>query len=147
MTDLFHVLPDFPTNNYTHLIPSLERHHISTTDLLTLDALEVAKRARLPLLDLRRLADHILSTLQDDLGIEKSNPSEYDVGAHAPKPAPVQTTMRSFGREVTSQRPTISTLDRSLDEAIGGGIPTGYVTEIVGERYHPHHEISVLLLG
>ena len=147
MTDLLYVLPDFPTNNYTHLIPSLERHYISTTDLLTLDALEIAKRARLPLLDLRRLADHILSTLQNDLGLEKSKPSQYDVGAHAPKPAQVQTTLRSSGREVTAQRPTISTLDRSLDDAMGGGIPTGYVTEIVGERYDPHHGISVLLLG
>ena len=146
MTDLLHVLPDFPTNSYTHLIPSLERHHISTTDLLTLDALEIAKRARLPLLDLRRLAHHILCTLQNDLGLEKSNPSEYDVELHAPKPAQVQTALSSAGREVTAQRPTVSTLDRSLDDAIGGGIPTGYVTEIVGERYEPQFEIFVLFL-
>ena len=147
MTDLLHVLPDFPTNNYTHLIPSLERHHISTTDLLTLDALDIAKRARLPLLDLRRLADHVLSILQNDLGLEKSSPSERDIQAHAPKPAQVQTTLRSSGREMTAQRPTISTLDRSLDDAVGGGIPSGYVTEIVGERYDPHHETSILLLS
>lgn len=147
MTDLLHVLPDFPTNNYTHLIPSLERHHISTTDLLTLDALDIAKRARLPLLDLRRLADHVLSILQNDLGLEKSSPSEYDVQAHAPKPAQVQTTLRSSGREMTARRPTISALDRSLDDAVGGGIPSGYVTEIVGERYDSHYEISVRLLS
>ena len=147
MTDLLHVLPDFPTNNYTHLIPSLERHHISTTDLLTLDALEIAKRARLPLLDLRRLAVHILSTLQNDLGLEKSNPSEYDVGPYAPRPAQVQTTLRSLGREMTIQRPIVSTLDRTLDGAVGGGIPTGYVTEIVGERYDLYHDVPFLLLS
>ena len=142
MTDLLYVLPGFPTNNYTHLIPSLERHHISTTDLLTLDALVIAKRARLPLLDLRRFADHILSTLQNDLGLERSNPSEYNVEAQALEPAQIPTTLRSSGREVNAQRPTVSTLDRSLDDAIGGGIPTGYITEIVGERYDHHHEIS-----
>lgn len=30
---------------------------------------------------------------------------------------------------------TISTLDPKLDAAFGGGIPAGYVTEVVGERY------------
>lgn len=29
----------------------------------------------------------------------------------------------------------ISTLDESLDEVLGGGILTGYITEITGERY------------
>lgn len=29
----------------------------------------------------------------------------------------------------------ISTLDPALDELLGGGIPTGYLTEVTGERY------------
>jgi DNA repair protein RAD57 len=28
----------------------------------------------------------------------------------------------------------ISTLDDAMDMALGGGIPTGYVTEVTGER-------------
>ena len=134
MTDLLHILPDFPTSTYTHLLPSLEKHHITTTDLLTLEALEIAKRAHLPLLDLRRLTGHVLSTLQSDLGLEKSNPTNYDATALVPEPAGKKATLRASGREVIAQRPIVSTLDPSLDNAIGGGIPTGYITEIVGER-------------
>lgn len=29
---------------------------------------------------------------------------------------------------------SISTLDDSIDAALGGGIPTGYITEFTGER-------------
>lgn len=134
MTDLLHILPDFPTSTYTHLLPSLEKHNITTTDLLTLEALEIAKRAHLPLLDLRRLTGHVLSTLQCDLALGKSDATRYDDTAHIPEPARRKTTMRASGKEVISQRLTISTLDPSMDNATGGGIPTGYITEIVGER-------------
>ena len=135
MTDILLVLPDFPTKSYTHLLPSLEKHHITTTDLLTLDALEIAKRARLPLLDLRRLAAHILSALQNDLEVEKSRPEDYDAPGDAPAPNRTRRTLRKSGPELTAPRPFISTLDSTLDEALGGGISTGYITEIVGERY------------
>lgn len=136
MTDLLHVLPDFPIKSYTHLLPSLEKHCITVTDLLTLDALEIAKRARLPLLDLQRLAGHILLSLQNDLGLVQSGLTDYVVPGEAHVPTGVQTTLRKCGREVTVQRPLISTLDPVLDDSLGGGIPTGYITEIVGERYH-----------
>ena len=136
MTDLLHTLPDFPTKSYTHLIPSLEKHLITTTDLLTLDALEIAKRAQLPVLDVRRLATHILAALQGQLGLTasddqiKSNPSEQggkDKGH-----------LRKTGRDLGDQWSMISSLDDEIDEALGGGIPTGYITEITGERYTPN---------
>ena len=135
MTDILLVLPEFPTKSYTHLLPSLEKHHITTTDLLTLDALEIAKRARLPLLDLRRLAAHILSALQDDLGVDNSRPNDCDVPGDAPAAEKSSRTLRKSGPEVTARQPFISTLDSTLDEALGGGISTGYITEVVGERY------------
>lgn len=146
MTDLLHVLPDFPTHNYTHLLPSLERHRITTTDLLTLDALEIAKRARLPLLDLKSLTGHVLSALQNDLFPEESDPIDYNVAVHASRPANVQTTLRKTGRDLTAQRPTISTLDLDLDDVIGGGIPTGYITEIVGESGAGKTQVLLSLL-
>ena len=42
------------------------------------------------------------------------------------------------GRKVLdlSRWNTISTLDSVLDELLGGGIPTGYLTEVTGERYN-----------
>jgi DNA repair protein RAD57 len=48
MTDLLQVLPDLDSKPYSHLLPSLDRALITTNDLLTLDAADVAKRAQLP---------------------------------------------------------------------------------------------------
>ena len=131
MTDLLHVVPSFPTKSYTHLLPSLEKNLITTTDLLSLDALEIAKRAQLPLLDVRRLANHVLKELQSELGLgdvdeEESDGRREKVG---------RGTLRKTGRAVVERWTTISTLDEALDVALGGGIPTGYITEITGERY------------
>ncbi len=123
MTDLLDTIPDFPTKSYTHLLPSLEKHRITTTDLLILDALEVAKRAQLPLLDVRRLTLHVVSALQGQLNLAPEG-KEGSEGS-----------LWKSGKEVISLWSTISTLDESLDRALGGGIPTGYITEITGERY------------
>lgn len=128
MTNLLHTIPDFPVNLYTHLIPSLERNLITTTDLLTLDVLEIAKRAQLPLLDVRRLVNHIVGSLQGQLGLTQS-------GSHAE----YEDNLRSSGNEVLEKWSTISIIDASFDEALGGGIPTGYITEVTGERYMPPH--------
>ena len=136
MTDILHIIPDFPTKHYTHLFPSLEKHLITTSDLLTLDALEVAKRARLPLLDLRRLADHVLAILQDQLGLRYENVKGFEgVGGESVGFGSLNKT----GKEVSEQWSFISTLDLRLDAILGDGIPTGYVTEITGERsvLHP----------
>jgi DNA repair protein RAD57 len=127
MTDLLLVLPAFPTKEYTHLIPSLEKNLITTTDLLTLDAVEIAKRAQLPLLDLKRLCDAVLHELQCSLGVERTEGAEYAFKDTAQK-------LRKAGTQVVESWNTISTLAESIDAALGGGIPTGYITEITGER-------------
>lgn len=133
MTDLLYAIPDFPTKSYTHLLPSLEKHLVTTTDLLTLDALELAKRAQLPLLDVRRLANHVIAILQCQLGLsldnalssfEKVGKNQADYGS-----------LRHTGKEATTPWNPISTLDPCIDAALGGGIPTGYITEITGERH------------
>ena len=131
MTDLLHTIPDFPTKLYTHLLPSLEKHLITTADLLTLDALEVAKRAQLPLLDVRRLANHVVAILQGHLGLATNDaPSCGNAGE-----VQVDTgALRKTGKETTSRVSIISTLDPALDAVLGGGIPTGYISEITGER-------------
>ena len=132
MTDLLNTIPDFPTNSYTHLLPSLERHLITTTDLLTLDALEVARRAQLPLLDVRRLANHVVAFLQSQLGLKTYNASSYLVAGEGDADS---TPLRKTGKEATTRSNPISTLDPSIDAVLGGGIPTGYITEITGEGY------------
>ncbi|KAI4228399.1 MAG: hypothetical protein L6R36_001682 [Xanthoria steineri] len=131
MTDLLHTLPNFPTKHYTHLIPSLEKSLITTTDLLTLDPLEVAKRAHLPLLDVRRLANHVLATLQSQLGMidgaealrkHEESPNLEDA-----------SSLKASGRTISKGWSAISTLDPLLDATLGGGIPTTYITEVTGE--------------
>ena len=133
MTDLLHTLPDFPQSSYSHLIPSLEKSLISTTDLITLDALEIAKRAHLPTIDVRRLCNHVATELQRQLGVH----AEGDEASH-----PIETLrsargngLHSSGREIASRWSTISLLDDDLDTALNGGIPTGYITELTGERF------------
>ena len=136
MTDLLHTLPDFPTRTYTHLIPSLEKNLISTTDLVTLDPLEIAKRAQLPLLDVKRLSKHVLARLQNQLGVIDNGDEELRKYGDEQKPEETGKLSKSGG-EIASQWSTISTLDVTFDSALGGGIPTGYITEIVGERFLP----------
>jgi len=123
MTNLLTVLPDFNINPYTHLLPSLERALISTADLLTLDALDVAKRAQLPPAEVKRLCDALLEALQADLIVANHN------GTQATTTAGLET-----GGPGVQHSTYISTLDDTLDEALGGGIATGYLTEVVGER-------------
>lgn len=131
MTDLLHTIPNFPIKLYTHLLPSLEKNLITTTDLLTLDALEVAKRAQLPLLDVRRLTNHVVAVLHGQLGLTDCNKSNFE---HVGEEQSDFGALKRTGGKIVEACDTISTLDVALDEALGGGIPTRYVTEITGER-------------
>ena len=132
MTDLLHTIPDFPIKHYTHLLPSLERSLVTVTDLLTLDALDLAKKAQLPLLDVRRLKEHVLATLQRQLGLENELSDKFEGQLEG---APQFGELKTDGNGIVQDRGVISTLDQSLDGALDGGIQTGYVTDITGERY------------
>ncbi|KAL9129256.1 MAG: hypothetical protein Q9217_002236 [Psora testacea] len=137
MTDLLHTLPSFPTKLYTHLLPSLEKNLITTADLLTLDSLEVAKRAQLPPLDVKRLIAHVLESLRGELGVksigqdEESGKKFEDIPTEGVEGWGV---LKCGGRELGERRwETINSGDAKLDQVFGGGIPIGYITEIVGE--------------
>jgi DNA repair protein RAD57 len=134
MTDLLHVLPDFPTKSFTHLIPSLEKHLVTTSDLLTLGALEVAKKAQLPLLDVRRLANHVIASLHAELGLNKSGSATTQSDVRTAE-TEGKVSLSHSRKILTEPWVYISTLDPTLDATLGGGIPPGYLTEIVGERY------------
>ena len=123
MTDLTAVLPAFQTQPYVRLLRSLETHHVTTADLISQDCAEIAKRAQLPLLDVKRLSAAIVDALQTSLGIKDAGTEVEPIGS-----------LRTQGRDVLKLWDTISTLDNQLDLALGGGIPAGYVTEVVGER-------------
>jgi DNA repair protein RAD57 len=129
MTDLTTVLPGFPTQKYVRLLPSLEKNLITTADLLTLDCVEIARRAQLPVLDVKRLSSEVLETLKctygllDENNLSKDNNGEKNI------------VLKKTGEDVFNAWDTISSLDDDLDKALGGGIPSGYITEVAGERY------------
>ena len=133
MTDLPTVLPTFSTKAYTHLLPSLDRHGITVADLLSLDALEVARRATLPIPDLRRLADAVIQALHEDLGVVHEPPMKNGESGTLGSQEGVNISLKS-GVDLTQNWKTISTLDAGIDKTLGGGIPVGYITEITGER-------------
>jgi DNA repair protein RAD57 len=127
MTDLSTVLPGFDTQHYARLIPSLEKNLVTTTDLITLDVVDIAKRAQLPLLDVKRLCNAVLQELQRELDIKQAVNTGKSTH-HSP------SALRKSGDQVVETWNVISTLDDALDKALGGGIPTWYITEITGER-------------
>jgi DNA repair protein RAD57 len=123
MTDLTTVLPGFPVHQYVRLLPSLEKNLVTIADLLTLDYVEIAKRAQLPLLDVKRLCSAVLEALRTSLAIN-------EVSSEAPS----GSILKKSGEDIVNSWSTISTLDDDLDIALGGGIPAGYITEVTGER-------------
>lgn len=143
MTDLLRVLPHFPTSQYASLIPALERHQVTTSELLTLEAADLGKRTQLPLLDLKRLCNAVLDALQADLGASGrdskaataaggDDEAEEGVGAQQHEGQPGGLLRHDF-TALKARWSSISTLDPALDDRLGGGIPTGYITELTGE--------------
>ncbi|SMQ54841.1 unnamed protein product [Zymoseptoria tritici ST99CH_3D7] len=135
MSNLLTVLSSsFDTTPYTHILPSLERHLISTADLLTLDPVDVAKRAQVPPGEVKKLVDAVVEALHGDVSV---------------KPPGAEVTgwngLQHAG-DVAKQWQTISTLDDALDEALNGGIACGHLTEIVGESAAGKTQLLLTLL-
>ncbi|KAK1815576.1 DNA repair protein rhp57 [Friedmanniomyces endolithicus] len=132
MTNLLSVLPDFDTQPYAHILPSLEKALISTADLLTLDALDVAKRAQVPPGEVRRLA---LAVVEGFHGSESLvNGEGGDSGGNGESVESNGESVERPGNETAlSRHKAISTLDDAFDAALCGGIAVGKLTELVGE--------------
>lgn len=132
--DLHTVLPDFPTADYAPIIATLEKAEITVKELLLLDALEVAKQTQVPVTDVRRLAGDILDALHEDLGVHKYQENEDDAELLFKEEVGDKRGAEQALPPRLSNQLSISTLDPVLDAALAGGIRTGYVTEIAGER-------------
>lgn len=130
--DLLQVLPDFDTKPYSHILPSLDKALITTNDLVTLDAADLAKRVQVPPGDLKKLTEVILLALHRQLGF--GNEEAHGNGA---------LSSTDVGKNTASEWNAISTLDDGLDAALGGGIPTGYLIEVTGERYEHNPRIAL----
>jgi DNA repair protein RAD57 len=105
MTDIASVLPAFSTAEFSHLIPSLDKSAVTVGELIASEPVDIAKKAQLPPKEVKRLTSALLKSLQDDAD---------------------ETSLSEWGK--------LSLLDPALDEALGGGIPPGYLTEVTGER-------------
>lgn len=127
MTDLARILPHFPASQYANLIPSLEKHQVTTSELLTLEAADIGKRTQLPLLDVKRLCSAVLAALHADLGVENGQPDAASRAGNDEDSGALDETPQQ------PRWPKISTLDPVIDEILGGGIQTGHITELTGE--------------
>lgn len=123
MTNLLAVLPDFDLQPYSHILPSLERAFISSVDLISLDALDVAKQAHVPPNEVKKLSSALIEGLHASIDVTPSALSD-EQGTQASDRAP--------SIETTSY---ISTLDGGIDAALKGGVRVGELTEFVGERF------------
>lgn len=124
--------PDIPTAEFANILPSLERHHITVSDVLTLDSVDVARRAQVPVREVRRLTDVLLKALRSQYGhLSPSGQSE----AYRSATTTIDTLLVLPGPALPSMWSTISTLDGALDQVLAGGVRTGYLTEITGERW------------
>ncbi|RYP58898.1 hypothetical protein DL769_008759 [Monosporascus sp. CRB-8-3] len=176
MTDLSRILPEFPVGQpqYARLLPAIERQQLTTTDLLTLDVADIGRRTQLPLLDIKRLCNAVLEALHVDLGVsdkqqqqqqqQQQQPERKDDGTNGgvgdgetKDPAAgarkskgdnmkKNSTLKHTVPELAAMWRTISTLDEDLDRALGGGIPTGYITEITGESGAGKTQLLLTLL-
>ncbi|KAL5002570.1 hypothetical protein BDV10DRAFT_157005, partial [Aspergillus recurvatus] len=76
--DLLSILPNISIKSYSHILPPLERSRVNTVDLISLDTLEIAKRAHVPPADVRRLANHVIKALHHDVGFEEGPHPEQE---------------------------------------------------------------------
>lgn len=127
MCDLSTV-PRLDLRPYSHLIHSLQKNDYTVADLLSLEPSEIARKCPLPLLDVRRLVAEVIRCLQIDAGMSSERQStSSELLASTTATTPEQASLSEVGY--------VKTLDPRIDEVLGGGFATGYISEIAGERY------------
>ncbi|KAG9947968.1 P-loop containing nucleoside triphosphate hydrolase protein, partial [Aureobasidium melanogenum] len=122
MSDITQLLPNIDTEPFEKVLERLEKANISSNDLMTLGAVDVARRADVSIDQVRELTACLITQLHAQLGFdvpENDHDNEKDEPAKSAKEDPTWSH--------------ISTLDDDLDAALGGGFPAGQVCEITGE--------------
>jgi DNA repair protein RAD57 len=133
--DLHATLPDFPTAQFAHILPALERAEVTVKELLLYDALEIAKQTQVAVTDIRRLTAHLLDALHQNLRMDSYIHNEDDSELLLQEADETTGATSASAGTLQLYQQCISTLDDVLDSSLAGGIRTGYVTEITGERY------------
>ncbi|KAL9059117.1 MAG: hypothetical protein Q9162_001335 [Coniocarpon cinnabarinum] len=136
MTDLLTVVPELQLSAFSNIVPSLERSSVTATDLLTLDAVDIAKQAQVPARDVRRLASALLDAVHAHV-----EPDQDRANA-----GPGHSVPRTNGRLLAEGWTAVSTLDDGLDRALGGGFSLGHLCEITGESGAGKTQLLLTLL-
>ena len=134
MSDLSEVLPNFDLKPWKHMTFSLEKKGITTAELISRDVKLLAKTIPLPLREVERMATAITKALHEDLGFNTMPPPPVPRRDGAEPPRKRQRTAPKQSKAQDKKVQFITTLDTNIDQLLGGGIPAGFLTEIVGER-------------
>ena len=109
MSDII-LLPNFPPPS-SRILQALDNANLHTIDLLTLDPFEIHRRTQISIIDVQLLVKDVIAALNRN--VEKDG-----------------KTAEERGREFAF----LTTGDGKIDDLLGGGIPTGALTEVTGER-------------
>lgn len=96
----------------TRVLQALDSAGIQTVDLLTLDVFEIHRRTQLSVIDVQNLVKDVIAALSGSVNDRVKN---------------AEQRIQEFS--------FLTTGDARVNELLGGGIPTGSLTEIAGERY------------
>jgi|SRR5579859_3079636 DNA repair protein RAD57 len=96
----------------SRILTALENAAVSTVDLLTLDIFEIHRRTGLSVIDVQNLVRDVIAALGSETGGRRVMTAE----------------------ERTREFAFLTTGDARINEMLGGGIPTGSLTEVSGER-------------
>jgi DNA repair protein RAD57 len=99
----------------SRVLQALDNAGLHTVDLLILDIFEIHRRTQLSVIDVQNLVRDVIAALSipDDAiktAVDRLDEFEF-----------------------------ITTGDAKIDKLLGGGIPTGALTEVTGERYTIHN--------
>ena len=96
----------------SRILQALDNANLHTVDLLTLDPFEIHRRTQISIIDVQLLVKDVIATLSQS--VEKN----------------VKNALEREG-----ECGFLTTGDGRIDRLLGGGIPTGVLTEVTGERY------------
>jgi len=96
----------------SRVLQALDNANVSTVDLLTLDVFEIHRRTGLSVIDVQNLVTDVLAAFATGTEGETKTAAERE---------------RDFA--------FLTTGDKRIDELLGGGLPSGSLTEVAGERF------------
>src|SRR5271155_5510870 len=97
----------------SRVIQALDNAGLQVVDLLTLDVFEIHRRTQLSVIDVQNLIRDVITALTGTIEGECSKTAE----------------------ERSQELALLTTGDEKMDALFGGGISTGALTEVTGERY------------